>query len=30
VRGARIALAENAGGMVRGEPAAVAVHVLAG
>ena len=25
---ARVALAENAGGMVRGEPAAVAIHIL--
>jgi acetyl-CoA acetyltransferase len=29
VEGARIGLAENAGGVVRGEPAAVAVHILA-
>lgn len=29
VEGAHVALAENAGGMVRAEPAAIAVHVLA-
>jgi acetyl-CoA acetyltransferase len=29
VAGARIGLAENAGGAVRGEPAAIAVHILA-
>jgi acetyl-CoA acyltransferase len=28
VEGARVALAENAGGMVGGEPAAVAIHIL--